>query len=56
MFKKGNMQYRRLGNSGLLVSVLSYGNYNSHDVISYSEQVKIVKTLFSNGVNLLDTA
>ena len=33
MFKKANMQYRKLGNTGLIVSALSYGNFNSNKVI-----------------------
>ena len=56
MFKKANMQYRKLGNTGLFVSVLSYGNFNSHEIIPFEQQVQIVKTLFSNGVNFIDTA
>lgn len=56
MFKKANMEYRRLGNSGLLVSVLSYGNYATDGVISFEEQVKIYKTCLENGINFFDTA
>lgn len=56
MFKKANMEYRRLGGSGLLVSVLSYGNFNSDGVISFEDQVKIIKTCFENGINFIDTA
>lgn len=44
MYKKANMQYRKLGNSGLFVSIFGYGNYNSHELISHDEQVKIIKT------------
>jgi aryl-alcohol dehydrogenase-like predicted oxidoreductase len=29
------MEYRKLGNTGLMVSILGYGNYNSHEVISF---------------------
>ena len=46
MFKKANMEYRRLGGSGLLVSALSYGNFNSDGVITFEDQVKIIKTCF----------
>lgn len=56
MFKKGSMEYRRLGGSGLLVSVLSYGNFNSDGVISFEDQVKIIKACFENGINFIDTA
>lgn len=50
------MEYRRLGGSGLLVSILSYGNFNSDGVISFEDQVKIIKTCFENGINFIDTA
>ena len=56
MFNKANMQYRRLGNTGLLVSVLSYGNFNSRELIPLEEQVKIIKTCLQNGINYFDTA
>lgn len=56
MFNKANMQYRRLGNTGLLVSVLSYGNFNSRELIPFEEQVKIIKTCLQNGINYFDTA
>lgn len=54
MFNKASMEY--IGNSGLMVSILGYGNYNSHELIPFEEQVKIIKTCFQNGINFLDTA
>ena len=51
------MEYRRLGKSGLKVSVLSFGSW-----ISFSKQIddKIADTLmgmaYDNGVNFFDNA
>ena len=56
MFNKASMEYKKLGNTGLMVSILGYGNYNSHELIPFEEQVKIIKTCFQNGINFLDTA
>lgn len=56
MFKKSEMEYRKLGNTGLFVSALSYGNFNSHDLIPLDEQVRIYKTCLQNGINTFDTA
>lgn len=50
------MEYRNLGNTGLLVSVLSYGNANSRLLVPFEKQVEIVKTCLQNGINLFDTA
>jgi aryl-alcohol dehydrogenase-like predicted oxidoreductase len=44
MFKKANMEYRRLGHTGLLVSMFGFGNYNLHELTSFEEQVKMIKT------------
>ncbi len=35
MFKKSDMEYRKLGNTGLFVSALSYGNFNSRELIPF---------------------
>lgn len=56
MFNKANMEYRKLGSTGLQVSVLSYGNFNSRELIPFEEQVKIIKLCLQNGVNFFDTA
>ena len=56
MFNKASMEYKKLGNTGLMVSILGYGNYNSHKLIPFEEQVKIIKTCFQNWINFLDTA
>lgn len=51
------MEYRLLGNSGLKVSVLSYGSwYNAHDPNSLEITKKIVKKCFDSGINYFDTA
>ena len=48
------MEYRYLGNTGLRVSVLSYGNWCEHD--DDKRTVECVKTCLENGVNFFDTA
>ena len=48
------MEYRYLGNSGLKVSVLSYGNsVNNRDDKLTLENIKLA---LSNGINYFDTA
>ena len=46
------MEYRHLGNSGLRVSVLSFGNWEHDD----KRTLECVKTCLENGVNFFDTA
>ena len=46
------MEYRYLGNSGLRVSVLSFGNWE-HDE---QKTLECVKTCLNNGINFFDTA
>ena len=46
------MEYRYLGNSGLRVSVLSFGNWE-HDE---KRTLECVKTFLNNGINFFDTA
>ena len=48
------MEYRYLGNSGLRVSVLSYGNWCEHD--DDKRTVDCVKLSLEHGVNFFDTA
>ena len=48
------MEYRYLGNTGLRVSVLSYGNWCEHD--DDKRTVECVKTSLEHGVNFFDTA
>ena len=49
---KTKMEYRYLGNSGLRVSVLSFGNWEHDD----KRTLECVKTCLNNGVNFFDTA
>ena len=48
------MEYRYLGNSGLRVSVLSYGNASGHEDDKIS--VECIKTCLEQGINFFDTA
>ena len=51
------MEYRYLGNSGLKVSVLSYGNWlNSNEEGNYELTRDCIKKSFELGVNFFDTA
>ncbi len=55
--KKIPMEYRYLGNSGLKVSVLSFGNWlNSNKPEDYEITRDAMKLCFENGVNFFDTA
>lgn len=52
-----NMEYRYLGNSGLRVSVLSFGNWlNSNKPEDYEITRDAMKLCFEAGVNFFDTA
>lgn len=51
------MEYRRLGNTGLKVSVVSYGNWlNGNDPAAIENNKKIVKHAWDLGINFFDTA
>ena len=51
------MEYRFLGNSGLKVSVLSFGNWLTNNDPKVVEKTKlIVKRCYEGGVNFFDTA
>ena len=51
------MEYRFLGNSGIKVSVLSFGNWLTNDDPKKIETTRqIVKKCFESGVNFFDTA
>ena len=52
-----NMEYRFLGNSGLKVSVLSFGNWlNSNKQEEYEITRDAIKICHEHGVNFYDTA
>ena len=46
------MEYRYLGNSGLRVSVLSFGNWEHDD----QRTLECVRACLNNGINFFDTA
>jgi len=53
------MAYRYLGNTGMKVSVLSYGNWltsDSNNEVSQQLVTDCVKTCYQFGVNYFDTA
>lgn len=54
---KSKMVYRYLGNSGLKVSVLSFGNWvTGHSKEAEETQIEIIKKGFEHGINFFDTA
>lgn len=51
------MEYRFLGNTGLKVSVLGYGNWvNSNDEKAQERTTQMVRKCYELGVNFFDTA
>ena len=52
------MEYRYLGNTGLKVSLVSYGNMTAgaHEGEKQEFQVAAIKKLLEHGVNFIDTA
>jgi len=50
------MEYRKLGNSGLMVSPLCLGTMMFGDRTDYAESERIVKSARDSGVNFIDTA
>ena len=50
------MQYRKLGNSGILVSEIGLGTNNFGRRLDYKESEKITHHCLDLGINLLDTA
>jgi aryl-alcohol dehydrogenase-like predicted oxidoreductase len=51
------MVYRRMGNTGLKVSVLGYGNWlNSNDKAAFEFTRDAIKESLSLGINFFDTA
>ncbi len=54
---KPKMLYRYLGNSGLKVSVIGYGNWvNSNDAAAQKFTTECIKACFDAGINFYDTA
>ena len=50
------MNYRNLGNSGILVSEIGLGTNNFGRKLNYKESEVIIKSTLDNRINLLDTA
>jgi aryl-alcohol dehydrogenase-like predicted oxidoreductase len=51
------MNYRKLGNSGLYISEISYGNWITHgSQIEADSAIKCVRTALDEGITTLDTA
>jgi aryl-alcohol dehydrogenase-like predicted oxidoreductase len=50
------MQYRKLGNSGLEVSVVGLGTNNFGGRIDYEQTVKVLNQTLDDGINFIDTA
>jgi aryl-alcohol dehydrogenase-like predicted oxidoreductase len=50
------MEYRYLGNSGLKVSVISFGNMINFKPENDEVDKKIIKACLDNGINFFDTA
>jgi aryl-alcohol dehydrogenase-like predicted oxidoreductase len=52
-----NMRYRYLGNSGLKVSILGFGNWlNSNSETNYQLTKDAIKLCYDSGINFFDTA
>lgn len=51
------MLYRNLGDTGLKVSVLGFGNWvTGHDEKEEQTQIEIIKKAYASGINFFDTA
>ena len=50
------MEYRLLGNTGLLVSAIGLGTNNFGGRLDYQSSEKILKTCLDLGINMIDTA
>lgn len=59
MFKStlSNMEYRRLGSSGMYVSEISYGNWITHgSQVEQESAIKCVRAALDEGITTFDTA
>lgn len=50
------MEYRNLGKSGLLVSVVGFGNMINHHDKDEEVNTAIIKKCIERGINFFDTA
>ena len=56
MFNHKEMEYRRLGNTGLKVSALGFGNMVNSSVDRVQVDDSIVAKCLEKGINFFDTA
>ncbi len=56
MENKSKMEYRYLGNSGLKVSVIGYGNYINNTADIEEKSYQLLKKAYDLGINFIDTA
>ena len=54
--KPSEMEYRYLGNSGLKVSLIGFGNMSLYDLKKEDEYLPIYKRCIELGINFFDTA
>lgn len=50
------MEYQKLGNSGLLVSRISFGNMINNQEQDFELNTEIIRTCLDLGINFFDTA
>jgi len=50
------MEYRRLGNSGLKVSIMGMGGTNFGEKIGEKESIQVIQHALDSGINFIDTA
>jgi len=51
------MEYRNLGNTGLKISCIGFGNYlNSDDPDNLKRNIDLIKKAWDLGINFFDTA
>jgi aryl-alcohol dehydrogenase-like predicted oxidoreductase len=56
MLNTKNMEYRRLGNTGLKVSILSFGNAMSYKPQTAEIDDALIVKCLESGINYFDTA
>ena len=55
--KVGDMEYRHLGRSGLMVSEIAYGNWITHgDQVEEQAAIDCVRAALDEGITTFDTA
>jgi len=52
-----NMEYRLLGNTGLKISAIGFGNWLNSDESDWSDRtIRLMKKAWDLGINFFDTA